>query len=55
MYVLYRNASADCWEPIGYYDTNAEAIAASIEERKKEDGITLMIQEESKDEKAERG
>lgn len=49
MYGLYRNVTTDNWEPIGFYDNEAEAICALIAERQKEDGIALMIKAENDD------
>lgn len=41
MWLLKRDG-----ETIGYYDTNAEAIVALIEESRKEDGVRLNVERE---------
>ncbi len=46
MYVLYRGTGNDQWEPIGFYHSYPEAVCAYEEECRKEDGLTMKIEDE---------
>jgi hypothetical protein len=46
MYILSKNTGNDTWEPVGYFDTFADAACALEEELKKHDGCAIRIERE---------